>query len=382
MFHEEGCNYADSSSAVRTLNNGMNANQIFASDGTTEHVHKDLRHKAVSEPYVSICRGVWCGDGTHYVQVNVSQSMGPDSAIQQVDEDRTVTVEEFLRMEFSHTEAYEDTFRKIRELNKRCCRPIQDTIIPRATEHRSSNARTNPIHSSYNLVGSWLQSCFSACIPKTRKFSRWPSSTCPRRPVLPPNTSYPSTEAIIADTGHRPILEAVKYYEKSHSEEALEYRTSTADMPPPTPTASAQMLTQAPRPNHSAICKLSADATRIFLPESVIGVVAVEAFYSTCKGVIGCGVLGMTRSDSIVHLKSVDLGALIERERIARQLQCFVGKLAYAELLRFEYKRSCVPEPVYHGILPEMLPIGVGEEISLQECSPLIQAQVDSLLNS
>ena len=325
----------------------------------------DTKYIATKSLDVRTCRSVWCWDGTHYVQVNVSRTLGPDSVIRQVDEDVILPVKEFLRMEFSLTEAYEETVKKIIQFNNKCCRPIEDPTTARSLEHRSSNATIDLIHSSYNFVLNGLQSYFSACIPKKRKSSRWPNSTCPRRPVLPPNSS---TEAIISGNEHRSMIEVIKYHEKSHSEEDLKYRTSTEDVPPPT---------QAPRLDHFELSSNSYTS----LPESVIGVVAVEFFYSTCKGVIGCRVLGVTQSDTVILLQSVELGALIKRERIVRQLRDLLGELTYKQLQLFEQERCVISGPVYCGVLPEILPFGIERGVSLQECSPVIQAQVHLVLN-
>ncbi|KAI0616721.1 hypothetical protein TUN199_11286 [Pyrenophora tritici-repentis] len=150
--------------------------------------------------------------------------MGPDSKIRQVDETKTFTMDDFFQMEFSRTDEYEDTVKEIKKFNERCCRPVQDIITARAPEHRSPNAGTDSILSSYKIVPEWLQSYFS-CIPTHRKSNRWTTSTCPSTPDLRPNSSCPSTEAIIADNGHRLKVE------KSDSNRDMGYQKPTADMP-------------------------------------------------------------------------------------------------------------------------------------------------------
>ncbi|KAF7570525.1 hypothetical protein PtrM4_105270 [Pyrenophora tritici-repentis] len=373
MFHEQGCN-VDASSAVPTLHEEPSGNQNCASGDTKENTHNDLKHEAVPKPYVRNCRGVWCGNGTHYVQVDVSQPMGLDSTIRQVDEVKTFTVDDFFQMEFSRTEEYEDTVKKIKKFDERCCRPVQDIIIAKAPEHRSPNAGTDSILSSYKIVLKWLQSYFSSCIPTHRKSNRWTTSTCPSTPDLRPNSSCPSTEAIIADNGHRLKVE------KSDSNRDMGYRKPTADMPTHMYIGSVQTFTQ----DHSAIygpSLNSAEATDTFLLESVTGVVAVNCFYSTCEGVHGCGVLVLTHSDTITLLKRVSLSALINHERIAGQLQDILGKPAYNRLLRFEEKRALIRGPVYNGILPDSLQIRVGKELPLNQCPPILQAEVRSILN-
>jgi hypothetical protein len=96
-------------------------------------------------------------------------------------------------------------------------------------------------------VVNWLQSSFSACIPRQRRSSRWATSTYPSTPNLRPSSSCPSMEAIIADTGHRLEVNAITYCQKRESKGDMKYRTPTTNMPTFVHTASAQMLTQAPR---------------------------------------------------------------------------------------------------------------------------------------
>jgi hypothetical protein len=94
---------------------------------------------------------------------------------------------------------------------------------------------------------NWLQSSFSACILRQRRSSRWATSAYPSTPNLRPNSSCPSTEAIIADTGYRLEVNTITYCEKSDSKGDMNYRIPTTNMPTLVHTASAQMLTQPPR---------------------------------------------------------------------------------------------------------------------------------------
>lgn len=41
-----------------------------------------------------------------------------------------------------------------------------------------------------------------------------------------------------------------------------------------------------------------------------------------------------------------------------------------------------IEDPVYQGILPDDLPIRVGGEVRLEDCSPVLEAEVRSILDS
>ena len=102
--------------------------------------------------------------------------------------------------------------------------------------------------------------------------------------------------------------------------------------------------------------------------------IAVDSFYSTPNGVRGDKVLVATQSDTLMLLRRVDLGALLLHTRCASQLRDIVGEHTYEQLLEFEDKGMDVLDPVYSGILPDDLPIGVGEEVPLEKCSPMFHA--------
>jgi hypothetical protein len=197
-----------------------------------------------------------------------------------------------------------------------------------------------------------------------------------------PNSSYPSTEAIIADTGHRLEVNTITYCEKRHFKGDMEYQTLPANMPTLVHTASAQTLTQAPRSYHSGTHEpcLHLEATDDF--DDAAGIVAVGSFQSTCEGVRGCDVLVITKSDNIRLLQRVNFDALTGRKRIVSQLRDILGESTYDQLLQFERKRACTQGSVYSSILPdEAMQTGVDKELSLEQCSPVFQAHVHSILS-
>ncbi|CAN9208175.1 unnamed protein product [Alternaria alternata] len=115
------------------------------------------------------------------------------------------------------------------------------------------------------------------------------------------------------------------------------------------------------------------------LSDQVAGIIAVDSFYSTSDGVYGHKVIVLTRSDSLTLLQKVYFGAIIECERIARQLRNIIGDLAYDQLLQLEEKRIDIRDPVYRSIaLEELLQIEEGEVLPLEQCSPILQAHVKS----
>ncbi|CAN9278557.1 unnamed protein product [Alternaria alternata] len=117
------------------------------------------------------------------------------------------------------------------------------------------------------------------------------------------------------------------------------------------------------------------------LSDQITGVVAVGSFYSTCEGVYGCQVIVLTRSDSVRLLQRVDFGALVEYERIARQLRDIIGDSVYYQLSQLDQKRIDVQDPVYRGLVPEeWLQIKVGEALPLELCPPILQAYVKSVV--
>lgn len=201
-----------------------------------------------------------------------------------------------------------------------------------------------------------LRSCF-ACIPTWGRFrsSRWPGT-----PYLKPTSPYPSTEAITvngrngSDAG-----DSVSVFSQP-----IHVRPFVMDITHP---ALRQLLTPPP---------FEASA----LPENVIGIVAVDSFHSTSDGVHG-NALVATQSDTVKLLQGVHFGTLLGHTRLASQLQDIVGRYAYEKLLEFEKMHIDILDPVYSGVLPDALPIEVGEEIRLGDCSPLLRAEIDSVLD-
>lgn len=166
---------------------------------------EEIKHVTVRR-----CHGVWCSDGTHYVRVNMSQSFGPESTIQQVDEDETFTVEQFFQKEFSLTEAYEDTAKRIRELGGKCCRSVYDTTTAASTpENLSSNARKDAVHFN-DLLWRWLQYTFP-CISTQKKSGRRTSHALPDKPDLRSISPHRSTTAIMADDTNRCSIDVTVY---------------------------------------------------------------------------------------------------------------------------------------------------------------------------
>jgi hypothetical protein len=155
----------------------------------------------------------------------------------------------------------------------------------------------------------------------------------------------------------------------------MEYRMSTANLFVPK-YASADML--------APIQTIPKHANRIAnasLSDQITGVVAVGSFYSTCEGVYGCQVIVLTRSDMVRILQRVDFSALVEYERIARQLRDIIGDSVYDRLSQLEQKRMDIRDPVYRGLVPdEGLQIKVGEALQLELCPPILQAYVKSVV--
>ncbi|KAF5843985.1 hypothetical protein GGP41_003159 [Bipolaris sorokiniana] len=182
---------------------------------------------------------------------------------------------------------------------------------------------------SARVLINWLRLCFSACIPTLRKSrSRHYSSIS----NLKSTPRYPSIGPITTDDEHDIVVDN------------------------------------------------SISITNSVLPEDIIAIIAIQSFYSTFEGVCGYGVLVATRSDTLNLQQRIDLRALLPHGRIMNQLRGIVGEHVYRELLEFEEKHMNFLEPVYQGILPDDLLIGVGEELLLENCSPMLQAQVDNCL--
>jgi hypothetical protein len=116
--------------------------------------------------------------------------------------------------------------------------------------------------------------------------------------------------------------------------------------------------------------------------DDAAGVVAVGSFQSTCKGVRGCDVRVITKSGNIGLLQRVNFDALTGRKHIVRQLRDILGESAYDQLLQFERKRACIQGSLYSGILPnEAMQTRVDKGLPLEQCSPVLQAHVHSILN-
>ncbi|CAE7219815.1 hypothetical protein HRS9139_09660 [Pyrenophora teres f. teres] len=328
------------------------------------------------KPEIRTCYDVWCEGGIHYARVNVLRSFGPNSTIQ-LDEDETFTKKRFFQTHFARTKVYEDTVRMITELDGRCCRPVRNTLTKNIPKYPSPNTATDSIQPGYRNVVKWLRSYFFACIPTWRRPNRRNFSARHHRPDLRRASLDSSKEAIIPDTKHRSNADIDAYRESSDLERDKKYRMSTANLSAPKYAASDDM-----RPLAQTTPKHVNRVTDASLPDNVTGVVAVDSFYSTCEGVYGHKVIVLTRSDSIIVLQRANFGALVECERIARQLRDIIGDLAYDQLSQFERKRIDVRDPVYRGLLPEEgLELKVGEALPLEQCSPILQAYVQSVVS-
>ncbi|CAN9193614.1 unnamed protein product [Alternaria alternata] len=318
---------------------------------------------------------VWCKDGTHCVRVTVSQFLGPNSAVKRVDEDETFTTESFLRKEFQRTKVYEDTVKKITELDGRCCKPVPNAVAVNARKYPFINTASKFAQSSFGNLSKWLGSCFFSCLPTQRTRSPRNSSARHQGPNLRRSSHHSSKEAIVPDTSHRSNTDTNTYEEPIDSKGGMEYRISTANLFVPK-YASADML--APTQTIPKHANRIANAS---LSDQITGVVAVGSFYSTCEGVYGCQVIVLTRSDSVRLLQRVDFGALVEYERIARQLRAIIGDSVFDQLSQLEQKRMDIRDPVYRGLVPEEgLQIKEGEALPLELCPPILQAYVKSVV--
>ncbi|RYO14811.1 hypothetical protein AA0111_g11876 [Alternaria arborescens] len=326
-------------------------------------------------PDIKTLHKVWCKDGTHCVRVTVSQFLGPNSAVKRVDEDETFTTESFLRKEFQRTKVYEDTVKKITELDGRCCKPVPNAVAVNARKYPFINTASKFAQSSFGNVSKWLGLCFFSCLPTQRRRSHRNSSARYRGPNLRRSSHHPSKEAIVPDTSHRSNTDTNTYEEPTDSKGGMEYRISTANLFVPK-YASADML--APTQTIPKHANRIANAS---LSDQITGVVAVGSFYSTCEGVYGCQVIVLTRSDSVRLLQRVDFGALVEYERIARQLRAIIGDSVFDQLSQLEQKRMDIRDPVYRGLVPEEgLQIKEGEALPLELCPPILQAYVKSVV--
>lgn len=246
-------------------------------------------------------------------------------------------------------------------------------------EHISDSMQSGP-----KKLFNWVRSCF-ACVPTPRRSwsSRW-------TPDKRPTSLYSSTKTITASNGQdtvaddptstaswpsTPDTRLTSLYPSIEATDANNGQDLVANDPTsivswPTPTYAT--------PSQLLILPFQA---KTVLPENLSGIIAVRSFYSTSNGVRGHKALVATQSDTVMLLQRVDLDALLSHERIMNQLQNIVGGQAFRELLKFQEKRMDILEPVYCGILPDDLPIGVGEELSLEECSPTLLAHVNNCIH-
>lgn len=78
----------------------------------------------------------------------------------------------------------------------------------------------------------------------------------------------------------------------------------------------------------------------------------------------------------------MDLDALLQHPRLAKQLQEMIGGHTFPKLLKYKKKPKDTKVIIYRGNLPNDLPIGVREGVRLDDCSPVLQAEVCSILDS
>jgi hypothetical protein len=110
--------------------------------------------------------------------------------------------------------------------------------------------------------------------------------------------------------------------------------------------------------------------------------------YTTGKGVRGYRVLVITQSRTVKLLPVVTLGALVCKERLARQMEYILGEYAYENAILWQESRIRLPCPIHAGLPPEeildesdMRKMKEGEELPLKQCSPLLEALVRSILD-
>ncbi|EMD85610.1 hypothetical protein COCHEDRAFT_1228697 [Bipolaris maydis C5] len=316
-------------------------------DHTVRYVYMECKQP---KPDIIALHDVYCRRRTHYVRVTTSTPLGPFSAIQQIDEIEELSFEEFLKRGFSSTETHKETVRRMKEFDKRCCRPVHETIT----------------FITKKLVSRLLSCLLWTPVPEQSRSSRWPS-----RPDTISKSHSQSIETLTAN----------------------DRRSQHADDLTLTASLSSRLDTRLESPSQSigaiaANDKRSQDVddpastARNSLPKNLTAIVAVASFYSTADGVHCHKVLVATHSNTIILLGLVDLDALLRHAGIKNQLPQIIGDYAYTELLEYRKKRMNIENPVYQGILPDDLPIGVGEEVRLEDCSPVLEAEVRSILDS
>jgi hypothetical protein len=130
------------------------------------------------------------------------------------------------------------------------------------------------------------------------------------------------------------------------------------------------------------------EAADAILPTKIDAVLSMESLYTTNEGVRGWRVLVLTQCDTVRLLQTVSLSALIVHQRIARQIQHIMGDYAYNQALSMQGRRIRLPYPIYVGFPPEealdksdIQRLERGEELSLEQCSPLFEAHARSISN-
>ncbi|KAF5852446.1 hypothetical protein GGP41_007876, partial [Bipolaris sorokiniana] len=115
---------------------------------TIEYICFKFNQLASLTPDIIAFYGVYCRRSTHYVRVTISRPLGPTSIIQRIDEEEELTLEEFLKIDFSFTERYKEIVKRVEEFDRQCCRPIYDTIIVRTLGYLSLDIGSNFIQFS------------------------------------------------------------------------------------------------------------------------------------------------------------------------------------------------------------------------------------------
>ena len=173
----------------------------------------------------------------------------------------------------------------------------------------------------------------------------------------------------------------------SQSPAAMKRRVASFDV-------SDETLVQASRSDHSGQCAAYewtlqiVEAADAVLPNSIDAILSIESLYTTNQGVCAWRVLFLTHYDTVRLLQAVSLSALIVHKRIARQIQHILGDHAYNQALSMQGRRIRLPCPIYVGFSPEealdecdIQRLERGEELSLEHCSPLLEAHARLISN-
>jgi hypothetical protein len=130
------------------------------------------------------------------------------------------------------------------------------------------------------------------------------------------------------------------------------------------------------------------DAVDSVSPGNIDAILSIGSLYTTGKGVRGYRVLVLTQSRTVKLLSVVTLGALVCKERLARQMEYILGEYAYENALQWQESRIRLPCPIHAGFPPEeildesdMRKMEEGEELPLKQCCPLLEALVCSILD-